>query len=286
MTATRGRGAANADRQPGTYPTDNGTAELSKDLDVADGWLLRLDGVPNSYVDLNDPTRLEFEYVQWIADVLDSLADDGEPLDTVHLGGGGFTLPRYVAATRRNSMQVVFEYDERLVELARSNLGLKTTPRLRVRVTDARRGLSRLGDSRYDVVIRDAFVGEQVPEHLTTVEFAREVRRVLRKDGAYVCNVADRPPLPQLRREVATLHAVFRYVLVITEPSVLRGRRYGNLVLVGSNVSLPEQAITRRAARGAVAGRVLGTARALDLAGTATVLTDPQAAPAPPEPAA
>ncbi|WP_344311814.1 fused MFS/spermidine synthase [Fodinicola feengrottensis] len=276
MTATRGRGAADSARQPGTYPTDNGTAELSKDLDVPDGWLLRLDGVPNSYVDLDDPTRLEFEYVQWIGDVLDSLAGEGEPLDTVHLGGGGFTLPRYVAATRRASMQVVFEYDERLVELARKVLGLRTTPRLRVRVTDARHGLSRLGDARYDVVIRDAFVGEQVPAHLTTVEFAAEVRRVLRADGTYVCNTADRPPLPQLRREVATLHAVFRHVLVITEPSVLRGRRYGNLVLVASNAPLPEQAIVRRAARGAVAGRVLDTDRALELAGTATILTDPR----------
>lgn len=262
-------------RQPGTFPIDNGTAELSKDLDVADGWLLRLDGVPNSYVDLDDPTRLEFEYVRWMGDVLDALAPPGEPLDTAHLGGGGFTLPRYVAATRRNSMQVVFEYDEQLVALARTELGLRTTPRLRVRVTDARRGVERLPAARYDVVIRDAFAGEVVPAHLTTVEFAEQVRRVLRPDGVYLCNLADRPPLPVARREIATLHAVFKHLLVITEPSVLRGRRYGNLVIVGSNTPLPEQAVTRAAARGAVAGRVLGTERALELAGPAAALTDP-----------
>jgi hypothetical protein len=40
---------------PGRWPVDFGTAELLQDLDSDDGWLLSVDGVPQSYVDRADP---------------------------------------------------------------------------------------------------------------------------------------------------------------------------------------------------------------------------------------
>ena len=71
------------------------------------GWLLRVGDTDQSYVDLDDPAHLEFDYVQRIADVLDALAPPGARLRTVHVGGGAFTLPRYLTATRPGSAQVV-----------------------------------------------------------------------------------------------------------------------------------------------------------------------------------
>ncbi|MCW2568448.1 MAG: spermidine synthase-like protein [Mycobacterium sp.] len=272
----RSRRAAGAGPTPGEYPLSAGTAELSKDLDVPDGWMLSIDGVASSYVDLGDPTRLEFEYVQWIGALLDCLGEPGAPLDVAHLGGGAFTLPRYVAATRPGSTQVAFEYDERLVELARDVLGLRTSPRLRVRVVDARAGLRKLGTDSLDVVIRDAFVGTDVPAHLTTEEFARDVDRVLRRGGVYVLNLADRPPLARLRAEAATLLAVFRHVLLVTEPAILRGRRYGNLVLAASARPMPALELARQVARGVAPARVTGTARMVELARGAVPLRDPE----------
>jgi spermidine synthase/uncharacterized protein YjbJ (UPF0337 family) len=251
--------------------------ELSKDLDVPDGWMLSIDGVASSYVDLADPTRLEFEYVQWIGALLDCLGEPGAPLEVAHLGGGAFTLPRYVAATRPGSTQVAFEYDERLVELARGALGLRTSPRLRVRVVDARAGLRKLPTDSQDVVIRDAFVGTDVPPHLTTEEFARDVDRVLRRGGVYVLNLADRPPLDRLRTEAATLLAVFRHVLLVTEPAILRGRRYGNLVLAASARPMPALELARQVARGVAPARVTGTAKITELARGAVPLRDPEA---------
>jgi hypothetical protein len=64
-----------------------------------------LDGHESSYVDLTDPTHLEFSYVRRIGDVLDLIRPARQPLDVLHIGGGGFTLPRYVAATRPRSRQ-------------------------------------------------------------------------------------------------------------------------------------------------------------------------------------
>ena len=266
--------AAGAVPAPGEYPLSNGTAELAKDLDVPAGWMLSIDGVASSYVDLEDPTRLEFEYVQWIGALLDHLGEPGAPLDTAHLGGGAFTLPRYVAATRPRSVQVAFEYDERLVTLARDSLGLRTSPRLRVRVVDARAGVRKLRADSQDVVIRDAFVGTDVPAHLRTVEFTRDVDRVLRHGGVYVCNLADRPPLAGLRAEAATLLAVFRHVLLVTEPAILRGRRYGNLVLAASQRPLPELDLARAVARGVAPARVTGTGKVTELARNAVPLAD------------
>jgi spermidine synthase len=254
-----------------------GTAELSKDVDVPGGWMLSIDGVASSYVDLADPTRLEFEYVQWIGALLDCLGEPGAPLAAAHLGGGAFTLPRYVAATRPGSVQVAFEYDERLVVLAKESLGLRTSPRLRVRVTDARAGLRRLPAGSQDVVVRDAFVGTDVPPHLRTVEFAREVDRALRHGGVYVLNLADKPPLHGLRAEAATVLSVFRHILLVTEPAILRGRRYGNLVLAASARPLPALELARMVAHGVAPARVCATARVAELARDATPLHDPDA---------
>jgi spermidine synthase len=278
--APRERGRRTSGRReqgptPGEYPLSTGTAQLSKDLDVPAGWMLSIDGVASSYVDLGDPTRLEFEYVQWIGALLDCLGEPGAPLDAAHLGGGAFTLPRYVEATRPGSTQVAFEYDERLVALAREALGLRTSPRLRVRVLDARAGLAKLPSDSQDVVIRDAFVGTDVPPHLATVEFAADVDRVLHHGGVYILNLADRPPLNVLRAEAATLLEVFRHVLLVSEAAILRGRRYGNVVLAASARPLPALDLSRAVANGVAPARVLATAKVTELARNAVPHHDP-----------
>src|SRR5882724_13603756 len=92
---------------PGRRQVRFGTAELMRDLDRPNGWLLSVDGVAQSYVDLDDPSYLEFDYVRRIADVIDCVAPDTVPLDVLHVGGGACTVPRYIAATRAGSRQLV-----------------------------------------------------------------------------------------------------------------------------------------------------------------------------------
>ena len=104
-----------------------GTARLEQDRDDPDGWMVHVNGVPSSYVDLADPTNLVFEYHQWTAAVVDAVHPAGEaglqPLRAVHLGGAGCAFPRYLAATRPGSRQLVLEVDERLVDLVRRSFG-------------------------------------------------------------------------------------------------------------------------------------------------------------------
>jgi spermidine synthase len=238
------------------------------------GRMVFLDGHESSYVDLTDPTHLEFSYVRRIGDVIDLLRPARQPIDVLHVGGGGFTLPRYVAATRPRSRQVVFEYDSELVRIAREHLGLAPSPGLRVRVGDARQRLAERPDGSADVVIGDAFAGVVVPAHLATVEFAREIRRVLRPDGVYLLNVIDCPPLRVSRAEAATLLAAFDHVGLVAERDLLRERDAGNVVFLASPAPLPLTALRRVAARGAFPDDVLDRAAVTTFAGSAAIATD------------
>lgn len=245
---------------------------MERDQDDPQGCTVVVDGVPSSYVHLGDPTRLEFEYVRWVGDLLDVLAPDGEPLHCVHVGGAGCTLPRYVAARRPGSRQVVLESDADVVAMARETFGFNRRSGFRLRLADGLAGLADLADGAWRVVVRDAFSGEVTPAHLTTAAFVGEVARVLAPDGVYVANVADRPGLALTRSEVATALTVFRHVLLVGETQHLRGRRYGNVVLAASKAALPVADLTRRVVSGPVPARVIPPKQAAAMAAGARVL--------------
>jgi spermidine synthase len=262
----------------GTWEVGFGTAELLRDLDHDDAWLLTVDGVAQSYVDRGDPRHLEFDYVRLMGDVLDVAAPAGEPLSVVHLGGGGCTLARYVAATRPGSTQVVVEADEALARLVRAAFG---TEGFKLRTGDAREQAGRLRPGQSDVVVADVFQSAQQPVHTTTLEWVHEVRRLLRPGGAYVVNVADGKPLAFARAQVSTLLHAFPHVALLADPSVLRGRRFANLVLVASDAPLPVAALTRRAARAAGRARVVDGDALRAFTGGAAPVTDATAREAP-----
>ncbi|MGY1770540.1 spermidine synthase [Blastococcus sp. SYSU D00813] len=269
---------------PGRVPVAGGVAELLGDADRDGAWVLLVDDTPQSHVDLADPTHLEFEYVRRMGHVLDTAAPEGSPLDVLHLGGGALTLARYVAVTRPGSRQRVVEVDEPLTELVRAHLPLPRGARVRVRAADARAGLAATHAASSDVVVCDVFAGARTPAHLTTVEFAADVHRVLRPGGVYVANVADGPPLRFARGQVATLRAVFAEVCLVAEPGTFRGRRFGNLVAVASDAPLPVAALTRRCAGDPMPARVVDGADLDRFAGDARPVTDAEAAPSPEPP--
>lgn len=221
--------------------TSTGTARLLPDPDGSTGVTLLVNGVPSSHLDLADPGLLTFEYMQQMASVLGALPSG--PLRVVHLGAAGCAFARYVEHERPDSRQVAVDLDADLVARVREWFALPRAPRLRLRAGDARAELATLPDASADVVVRDVFAGDTTPAHVTTTGFVREVLRVLRPGGVYLANCADRPPLALVRAEVATTasalvangatdRGVWDDVGVIAEPGQLKGRRYGNLVLV------------------------------------------------------
>lgn len=266
------------DPAPGRWAVDSGTAELLADADRFGGWLLTLDGTPQSYVDLVDPTHLEFDYVRHLGDLIDVLCPRPEPLRVLHLGGGACTLPRWVEATRPGSRQLVVEVDGALVTLVRGQLGLPRSPALRVRVGDARAELGTRPDASADLVVCDVYAGGAVPGSVSSVEFAREVARVLRPGGSFLANVADGRPLTFARGQAATLGTVFASVVVLAAPGVLAGRRWGNLVLAASAAPLPLTPVEARAARAPQPLRVVHGGDLTAFVAGAAVVTDATAA--------
>ncbi len=261
-----------------------GVAELRPDPDRPRAWTLLVDGAPQSHVDLDDPGRLSFPYQRRLGHVVDLAAPAGRPLTAVHLGGGALTLARYVAAGRPRSTQQVVEVDAALVAFVRRELPLDPNARVRVRAADAREGLAKAPDGRADLVIADVFGGARTPAHLTSTEFLAEVRRVLAPGGTYAANLADGPPLAFLRGQLATAAEVFPHLALAANPAVLRGRRFGNVMLVASGVPLPAAELTRRVAGDPHPGRVLHGREAIEFAGGARPVTDAvaTASPAPP----
>nr|WP_055509817.1 fused MFS/spermidine synthase [Nonomuraea pusilla] len=238
---------------PGRYPVTFGEVELLRDLDRQDGWMLSKDDVPQSYVDLQDPTYLEFDYVRLMADVIDLLPDG--PLSCVHVGGGACTIPRYVSATRPGSRHLVVEPDGLLVNLVREQLDLRSVPKLKVIVKGGREGTAGLWDDCADLFVLDAFSGATMPVELATEQYMGDVARVLRPGGTLLVNIADGKGLAFARRVTATVRGAFRHVALLAEPGIMRGRRFGNLILAASREELPVDLLTRRAAGGLTQAR-------------------------------
>ncbi|HEV6954930.1 MAG TPA: fused MFS/spermidine synthase [Promicromonospora sp.] len=283
-----------AELPSGPVPIDTGTAEVVRDPDFPQRVTLHVNGVPSSGLDLADPGFLDFEYMQQMAAVL-ALLPPG-PLRVLHLGAAGSALARHVEHERPGSRQLGVDLDARLLELVREWFDLPRSPLLRLRADDAARALAGARDASWDVVVRDVFANDSTPPHLVGTGFAEQALRVLRPGGALLVNCADRPPLSTARREVATLAQVFGpdaaaqgRLAVVAEPAILKGRRYGNLVLAAVR-PLPddEDADSPALLRDPALGRALRS-----LAVPATLLIDEDAAafagtasplPTPPEP--
>jgi MFS family permease len=223
-------------------PCDAETAyacvELQPDTTRSDGVAVVLNGTRNSYVDLGDPTYLDFRYMRLFADVTGALPEG--PLDALHLGGAGCTYPRYLAAVRPGTTGTVLEIDGGLVELSRRELGLTTSDELQVLVGDARLTIGDLGPDRFDVVVADAFSGLTIPWHLTTTQFIDTVDRVLASDGIVVANLIDGGDLDFVRAELATYHTRFEHIGLIAPPGGLPVTGARNLILMASHRPLPE----------------------------------------------
>ena len=259
---------------------------MSEEAEIVPGdrpgtFVLRMSGMNQSHVDLDDPTRIDFEYVRRLADVVDAVAAPGQPVRVVHIGGAAMTLARYVATVRPRSPQIVLEPAADVTELVRRQLPLPRQGGIKVRPVDGRSGVGALRDRYAGLVVLDAFADARVPPELVTTEFLADVARALEPDGLLALNLTDRAPFGWTRRVVAALRTTFPELLLTAEPATLRARRLGNLVVVASRGPVPLADLRRRAASAAAPYRVLDLAQVSDGFGGGTPFTDGDSAPSP-----
>ena len=212
------------------------------DPDDASGRILVLDDLQHSYVDLDDPTHLEFWYIRQIIGAIETLAPAG-PLDVIALGGGALTVPRYLDETRPGSSQTVLEIDSTLIDVVREDFRVDTD-RFEIVIGDGRVSTQRLATASADVIVGDAFGSRAVPWHLATKEFMVDVAGVLRPGGLYVANIIDGPEQSFLRAEAATIRSALPFIAVMPGPG-LTGGLSGNAVVVASDQPIDADAWDR-----------------------------------------
>ena len=254
-------------------------ASVVEDPQDPDGRILVLDNLRHSYVDVTDPTVLEFAYVRAIAASIDTRYPAAEPLQAYHVGGGGLTLPTYLREQRPGTRSVVSEIDGGVLRVDTELLGVRTGDDLQVRIEDGRRGLARQDDAAHDVVVGDAFGDVSVPWHLTTREAVGEVRRILRPGGVYVLNLIDFDELGFARAQVRTLQDTFEDVVVLgaDAPFDRPGVSGGNIVVVASDEPVDTAGLADRLGEREVPW-VVAEGEDLDAwLGDAEVLTDDRA---------
>ncbi|HWB67480.1 MAG TPA: fused MFS/spermidine synthase [Mycobacteriales bacterium] len=228
-------------------------------------WLL-VDGSEQSYVDVDDPTHLEFEYVQMIAYVVESVLRPAKPVTALHLGGGLCTLPRWLAQRHPRSQQLVAERSREIAAMAQS---LGEIDGVTIAVDDAVRVLSAYPSGAADLVVCDLYDGPETVPVLFPLDRMAQLRGTLRRGGTCAVNLSDASPFDFSRVVAATMSAVFGGLVLLAEPAVLRGRRSGNVVLAGRASGFPIAALTRRAAAGPVRARVVAGEELADFVGDA-----------------
>lgn len=247
-------------------------------------YILDIDGTPQSHVFIDDPSELFFEYIRRIGHVLDQVGEPGEPITAVHLGGGALTLPRYIEATRPGSRQQVIELEQDLIDFVREHLPLQKNANIRIRYGDAREVLGKLPSGLHgnvDVVIVDVFSGARTPAHVTSVEFYTEAAKLLAPSGVLIVNVADGPGLAFARGQAATLNAVLPHVIALAETQVLKGRRFGNVVLAGTQDAAIGHWLPRLLAGGPHPAKAVEGAEMKQFIGSAPIVLDTTAIASP-----
>ncbi|CAM2731167.1 spermidine synthase [Actinomyces slackii] len=235
MTPRRSTGSRRRSQTPGLGHLPTGPVETSfarAELVRHDtGVLLMLDGTESSFVDLVDPAHLDFEYHQHMDAVLGALIGHHSPVRALHLGGAGCSLARAWDATRSGSTQVAVEIDEALASLVRQWFDLPRSPRLRIRVGDARQVVTGMREDQWDVVVRDVFAQGRVPESCRSQGFLADCMRVLAPGGLMLANSSS-APRARAGAELRALASLAGGLVVVADPAVARGARPGNLVLV------------------------------------------------------
>ena len=175
--------------------SDYYTIKLKRDTTRSGGAPLEaliLDHLVHSYTDLNDPLYLEYEYIRIYEEMVRWQAKKRKSFKSLFIGGGGYTFPRFIEAKYPKAEIDVVEIDPEITRVVKNYLGISETTRLHSFNEDGRWFVMNYKEQgSYDFIFGDAFNDLSIPYHLTTKEFAMQLKRLLKPDGLLLANVID-----------------------------------------------------------------------------------------------
>jgi spermidine synthase len=138
------------------------------------------------------------------------------------IGGGGYTLPRWMERDLKGATVEVAEIDPGVTEIAHRKLGLPRDTQVITHHMDGRQFVQEKAQrGYYQLVAQDAVNDLSVPYHIMTKEYNDAVKRLLTPDGVYLLTVIDEFEEGELMRAaVRTLKQSFAHVNVTAASAV------------------------------------------------------------------
>jgi spermidine synthase len=235
--------------------------ELRPDFIIPGALTLRVDGITQSTVTVGDPKALHLEYVQRIGNVIDLVAPAGQALRALHLGAGAMTLPRYIAATRPGSTQIVIELDETLLALVLDRLPLPADAVIDIVRGDAFAAVRDIVASElapFDVIVVDIYAALAPPDYVADGEFFRDLELLRAPGGVIIVNVVDTRHLTDLRAGYRAMEHFVPAVIAAGPNYLISGKASGNAILVGGDAAVVEGMIRELNSRGPHPAAALG----------------------------
>ena len=203
---------------------------------------LELDGLVHSFIDLENSSNLSYNYVKTMA-ALAEFKSQGTAgnMSMLFLGGGGYTLPRYLEDRYAGIDIGVIEIDPAVIELNYRRLNLSRDTSIKTHNTDVRIFFNQKRiEKKYDFILGDVFNGFAVPYHLTTKEFNQQLKNSLKQDGFYAVNIIDDPVTGDfLTSYIHTLSQTFNHVYVAPwTPDWLDVPKRRTIVVIASDTPL------------------------------------------------
>lgn len=137
-------------------------------------------------ISLEFPERLLFEYTR--LSFISLAFMDRDPRDVLFVGMGAGIMPRYFINYYPDAMIDNVEIDPEMVMIAKKYFNFQDKENMKVHVMDGRVFIKRT-TNKYDIIFLDAYQGEHIPFHLTTVEFLREIKKRLKDGGIVASNI-------------------------------------------------------------------------------------------------
>ena len=199
-----------------------------------------LDNLIHSYVCLEDPLHIEYEYERIYSDVLKWKFKKDENFKSLTIGGGGYTFPRYMEVVYPKAQIDVVEIDPEVTNIVYKHLGLSADTRIKSFNTDGRWFVMNC-KQKYDLIFTDAYNDLSIPYHLTTKEFAVQLKSILNPNGLIMSNIIDNFQVGAfLPSYIRTLREVFgpKNVYLLSVSPNFEDTRISTFIVIAGNGNL------------------------------------------------
>jgi MFS family permease len=200
--------------------------------------IVTLDHLVHNFAAPEDPNYLGYRYLKIFAKTISyHTGADTTPI-ILHLGGGAYSLPRYIEHNYPGSTNDVVEIDPVVTEVAYDELGLSRETSVTTYNQDARIFLSRHNgiQGKYDLVIGDVYNDVSVPYHLTTLEYNKLVEATMKPDGMYLSNIIDNYYIGSfLPHYIHTVRQVFEHVYLFSSIDFDKSYHSNTFVVAATN---------------------------------------------------